>query len=251
MTLLRVPGRDRHRLALASATGRRRPAALQLRRSRVPRPARATRLDAGDDARPAPDGLLHRRLRDRRAASMPSSCAGSRCDRCSASPAPAPTAPRARERSASRFATTSEPRSFPTSDLNWVFRGRLRGRPRGGATTASSPHARRSGATARRRRPSRSSSPAASLRRATARRADDHGRAAGRSRGAARGGDRADPGADQGRQLESAWQRDRGRAGPRRLPARGRPRAAADRPRPRSGSMSSPGSPATAVPRCC
>ena len=66
------------------------------------------------DGKRAPARLLHRRLRHRRAARRPGSCAGWRCGRCSGWPASAPTAPTARARSGSR-SRPAPGRRWPTT----------------------------------------------------------------------------------------------------------------------------------------
>ncbi len=68
----------------------------------------------------APRGLLHSRLRDRRAARLPASSGAWPCARCSASPGPDPTPPRARGRSASP-SRPAPSRPCPDEALNPYF----------------------------------------------------------------------------------------------------------------------------------
>ena len=80
----------------------RRPAALQLRRPRVPRPAGRSSSSPAPPADRAPHGSLHRGLRDRRAADRPPPASPRAAAAARAWPGPAPTGRRAPARSGSR-----------------------------------------------------------------------------------------------------------------------------------------------------
>ena len=106
---------------------RRRAAAVQLRRARVPR---RLGTSLGPAAARRSRGIVHHRLRDRRSARRRTSSAASPCGRCSGSRGRAPTRPRVRARSGWRSPPAAsgaidDSSSTPTS-------GRLGGRPRGG-----------------------------------------------------------------------------------------------------------------------